>query len=218
MAHGTPAGNTPAAGHNSSLLSDFSGTIFPSLPKAINQNQLVDFMSMWTLMQHRMDLGITAPDAQVRPVAQTPTSMPRDDDTPSRKSKTPPRMPDRQPRTPVRRSRTPVRRARVTDDSRDSTRSRSPIRRSSSSESARDASPVNFLAALDSEVKLKDRSITDDEDDDRRRSRQPSTSCFIRLSHLPKVPSRLIPPSHAERPGRHLWISATVKSRTGSHG
>ena len=53
------------------------------------------------------------------------------------------------------------------DDTRDSTRSRSPIRRSSSSESPpRDASPVNFSAALDSEDKVKDRSITDNEDDD----------------------------------------------------
>ena len=126
VAHGTPAGNTPAAAHDSSLSSDFSA-IFPSLPKAINQNQLVDFMAMWTLMQHRMDPGMTAPDTQARPVAQTPTPTPRDDDTSARKSKTPLRTPDRQPRTPVRRPRTPVRRARVTDDSRDSTHSRSPI-------------------------------------------------------------------------------------------
>ena len=164
VAHGTPAGNTPVAGQDSSLSSDFS-TIFPSQPKSINQNQLVDFMAMWTLMQRRMDPGMTAPDAQVRPAAQTPTPTPRDDDTPPRKSKTPPRTPDRRPRMPVRRPRTPVRQARVTDESRDSTRSRSPIGRSSLSESARDASPVNFSAALDSENKLKDRSITDDEDD-----------------------------------------------------
>ena len=53
------------------------------------------------------------------------------------------------------------------DDTRESTRSRSAIIRSSSSESPpRDASPVNFSAALDSEDKVKDRSITDDEDDD----------------------------------------------------
>ena len=53
------------------------------------------------------------------------------------------------------------------DDTRESTRSRSPIRRSSSSESPpRDASPVNFSAALDSEDKAKDKSMTDDEDED----------------------------------------------------
>ena len=149
VAHGTPAGNTPAARHDSSLSSVFSGTIFPSLPKAINQTQLVDFMTMWILMQRRIDLGRTVRDTQARPVAQTP-----------------PRTPDRQPRTPVRRLRTPVRRPRGTDESRESTRSRSPIGRSSLSESAREASPVNFSAALDSEDKIKDRFITDDEDDD----------------------------------------------------
>ena len=102
-----------------------------------------------------------------RPVAQTTAPTPRDDDTPPRRSKTPPRTPDKRPRTPVRRSRTPVRRGRVMDDTRDSTRSRSLIRRSSSSESPpRDASPVNFSAALDAEYKVKDRSITHDEDDD----------------------------------------------------
>ena len=153
VAHDTPAGNTPAAGHDSSLSSVFIGTIFPSLPKAINQTQLVDFMTMWTLMQGRMDPGTTVSDTQARPVAQTTTPMPRDDDTPPRKSKTPPRTQDRRPRTPVRQPRTPVRRPRGTDESRESTRSRSPIGRSSSSESARDASPVNFSAALDSEEK-----------------------------------------------------------------
>ena len=78
-----------------------------------------------------------------------------------------PRTPDRWPRMPVRRSRTPVRRTRGLDDTRVSTCSRSPIRRSSSSDSPpRDASPVNFSAALDSEDKVKDRSITDDEAED----------------------------------------------------
>ena len=53
------------------------------------------------------------------------------------------------------------------DESRDSTHSWSPIRRSSSSESVpRDASPVDFSAALDSEEKVKDRSISDEEDDE----------------------------------------------------
>ena len=217
VAHGTPAGNTPAAGQDSSMFLDVSSLLFPSLPRAINQTTLIDFMSMWTLMQRRMDPGMAVPYAQARPAAQTTAPMPRDDDTPPRKYKTPPRTPDRWPRTPVRRSRTPVRRARVMDESKDSTRSRSPIRRSSLSESSpRDASPVNFLAALDSEDKVKDRSLLMMAV--RRRSRQPSTSCFVRLSRLSKVPSRSIPSRHAECSGRHLWISATVKSRTGSHG
>ena len=152
VAHGTPAGNTPAAGQDSSMLSDVSSLLFPSLPRAINQTTWIDFMSMWTLMQRRMDPGMAVPYAQARPAAQSSVPTPRDDDTPPRMSKTPPRTPDRRPRTPVRRSRTPVRRARVMDDTREATRSRSPIRRLSSSESPpRDASPVNFSAALDSD-------------------------------------------------------------------
>ena len=167
VAHGTPAGNTPAAGQDSSMLSDVSSLLFPSLPRAINQTTLIYFMSMWTLMQRRMDPGMAVPYAQARPTAQSTAPTPRDDDTPLRRSKTPPRTPDRWPRMPVRRSRTPVRRTRGLNDTRESTRSRSPIRRSSSSDSPpRDASPVNFSAALDSEDKVKDRSITDDEDED----------------------------------------------------
>ena len=167
VAYGTPAGSTPAAAQDSSMLLDVSSLLFPSLPRAINQTTLIDFMSMWTLMQCRMDLGMAVPYAQARPASQTTAPTPRDDDTPPKRSKTSPRTPDRRPRTPVRRSRTPVRRARVMDDTRDFTRSRSPIRRSSSSESPpRDASPVNFSAALDSEDKVKDRFVTDDEDGD----------------------------------------------------
>ena len=52
----------------------------------------------------------------------------------------------------------------------------------------------------------------------RRRSRQPNINCSGRLSWLPKVPSRSIPPGHAGRPGRHFWISATVKSQIGYLG
>ena len=150
-----------------SMLLDVSSLLFPSLPRAINQTTLIHFMFMWTLMQRRMDPGMAVPYAQARPAAQSTAPTPRHDDTPPRRSKTPPRTPDRRPRTPVRRSRTPVRRTRGMDDTKESTRSRSPIRRFSLSESPpRDASLVNFSAALDSEDKVKDRSITDDEDED----------------------------------------------------
>ena len=105
-------------------------------------------------------MGMPVPDTQSRPAAQTPTS--RDDQTPPRRSRTP----VRRSRTPARRSRTPVRHSRGMNESRDSTRSRSPIRRSSSSEtSPRDASPVDFSAALDSAEKVKDKPISDEEDD-----------------------------------------------------
>ena len=47
------------------------------------------------------------------------------------------------------------------------TRYRSPVTRSSSVDSpTRNASPVNFSAALDPEDKVKERSISDDEDED----------------------------------------------------
>ena len=166
VAHGTPAGNTPAAGQDSSMLSDVSSLLFPSLPRAIKQTTLIDFLSMWTLMQCQMEPGMAVPYAQARPAAQSTIPMPRDDDSPPRRSKTPPRTPDRPPRTLLRRSRTPVRRATGMDYSRESTRSRSPIRRSSSSESPpRDASSVNFSAASDSEDKAKDKSMTDEDED-----------------------------------------------------
>ena len=51
VAQGTPAENTPAAGQDTSMVSDVSSLLFPSLPRNINQANLVDFMSMWTLMQ-----------------------------------------------------------------------------------------------------------------------------------------------------------------------
>ena len=52
------------------------------------------------------------------------------------------------------------------DEARSSTRSRSPIRRSSSSESSpKDASPVDFSAALDTAENVKDKSLSDEEDD-----------------------------------------------------
>ena len=61
-----------------------------------------------------------------------------------------------------------MRRLRDVDESRSSTRSRSPVRRSSLSESPpRDGSPVNFSAAQDTAENNRDRSLSDDEDEDR---------------------------------------------------
>ena len=161
VAQGTPAGTTPAAVQDTSMVSDVSSLIFLSPPRRINQANLLNFMSMVTILQRRMDLGMPVPDTQSRPVDQTPTT--RDDQTLPRGSKTP----VEHSRTPGRRSRTSVRRSRGMDESRDSTRSRSPIRRPSSSKSApRDASPVDFSAALDTEEKVKDKSFSDEEDDE----------------------------------------------------
>ena len=47
---GTPAGNTPSAGRDSSILAGVSSPLFPSMPTAVNQAMLIDFMSMWTLL------------------------------------------------------------------------------------------------------------------------------------------------------------------------
>ena len=112
-----------------------------------NPKRTDSVMQMWTLMQSRMDRGMPVPDTQSRPVVQTPT--PRDD------------------QTPPRRSRTPVRWPRGMDECRSLTRSRSPIRRSSPSESSpRDASPVDFSAALDTAENVKDKFLSDEEDDE----------------------------------------------------
>ena len=115
----TPAGNTLAAafapdrqGQDTTMVSDASSLISRSLPRQINHTALLEFMSMMTLMQCRMDMTLTVPDTRSRPVAQTPTS--RDDQTPPRRSGTP----VRRSRTPVRHSRTPVRRSRGMDESR----------------------------------------------------------------------------------------------------
>ena len=154
-AQGTPAGNAPVDRQDASIVSDVSSLIFPSMPRRINQETLLDFLSMWTLMQHRME-GPTAPDAHSRPVVETPTTT--HDQSPPRR----PETPVRHFRTPDRRPRTPVRRARVLDETRDSMRSCSPVRRSFSSESCiRDGSPVNFSAALNTEDKVKDRTLSD---------------------------------------------------------
>ena len=97
-AHGTPAGNTPSGGQDASILTGVSSPLFPSVPTSINQATLIDFMSMWTLLQQRMDQGMAVPDGQARPVAQSTVPLPRDD-TPPRRSDTPSRTPERRPRT-----------------------------------------------------------------------------------------------------------------------
>ena len=177
-----PAGTTPAGGPDASVLTGTSSPHFPSIPTSINQATLIDFMSMWTLLQRRMDQGMV-PDTLASPAVQSSVPAPRHDSTPRRSdtpSRTPerrprtperflrtpesrPRTPQRSPRMPVRRVRMPVRQTRGYRDSRES-RSRSPLSRSSSVESpTRDASPVNFSAAMDPDDK---RSISDDEDDE----------------------------------------------------
>ena len=66
-AQGTPAGTAPVDIHDTSIVSDVSSLMFPSMPRSINQETLLDFMSMWTLMQRRIDKGMV-PAARSRPV------------------------------------------------------------------------------------------------------------------------------------------------------
>ena len=161
--HGTPAGNTPAAGQDSSMLADVSSLLFPSLPRADYFDWLhvhVDFDAASDGPGYGCSLcPVTARCTVNRSYAQRRSHHPgglrlhlgRQTDDPECQWDGPGHL----------------RRARGMDDTRESTRSRSPIRRSSSWESpSRDASPVNFSAALDSEDKAKDKSMTDDEDED----------------------------------------------------
>ena len=69
-----PAGTTPAMSqtpdqqrHDSVMASEDGSVIFLSLPRQINQTSLLDFMSMMTLMQRRMDTVMPVPDSQDRP-------------------------------------------------------------------------------------------------------------------------------------------------------
>ena len=163
---------------------DLTGTstppLFLSIPKTINQSTLVDFMSLWTLLQRRLELP-SVPDNSISPAVQSSLPVP-EHDSDNKRSATPAGSPartksperflhtpqssvsseaDRQARTPVRPPRTPVRRSRNHSESRDS-RSRSPLSRSSSVEStARDGSPLNFNVALDMDSK---RALSEDED------------------------------------------------------
>ena len=189
VGHGTPAATAPGGGPDISMLTGTRSPLFPSIPKTINLATLVDFMSLWTLLQRRMDQP-SVPETSTSPAVQSSVPAPRHDST-NRRSATPARTPERRPksperflhtpqssisslvgraralerqaRTPVRPARTPVRQAKSHIKSRES-RSRSPLSRSSSVESpARDESPVNFTAAMDPDAK---RAISDDEEDE----------------------------------------------------
>ena len=184
---GNPAAKPVGGPDVSSLAGTSTPPLFPSISKTINQSTLVDFMSLWTLLQRRLDLP-SVPDNSISPAVQSSLPVPGHDSTnrrsatpagsPERRPKSPERflhMPqssisslvrqakeaERQARTPVRPPRTSVRRTRNHSESRDS-RSRSPLSRSSSVEStARDESPLNFSAALDVDSK---RALSEDED------------------------------------------------------
>ena len=200
---------------------------FPAIPTSINQATLINFMSMWTLLQRRMDQGMV-PDTSASPAVPSSVPAPRHDSssrrsdtqsrTPERRPRTPkPRTPQRYPRMPVRRVRTPVRQARGYSDSRDS-RSRSPLSRSSSLESpTRDASPVNFTAAMDPDDK---RSISDDEDDEGEHKKISAAQyqIFRQAVTASKGSFKSTPLRQSERPGRLCWTWAARRWLTESRG
>ena len=129
----------------SSMMGTSTPPLFPSIPKTINQATLVDFMSLWTLLQRRLDLP-SVPDNSISPAIQSSLRATGHDSTnrrsvtptgsPERRPKSPERFlhtpqssissfvrwakeADRQARTPVRPPRTPVRRARNHSESGD---------------------------------------------------------------------------------------------------
>ena len=209
-------GTTPAGGPDASVLTGTSSPFFPAIPTSINQATLIDFMSMLTLLQRRMDQGMV-PDTSASPAVPSSVPAPRHDSssrrsdtqsrTPERRPRTPePRTPQRYPRMPVRKVRTPVRQARGYSDSRDS-RSRSPLSRSSSVESpTRDASPVNFTASMDPDDK---RSISDDEDDEgEHKISAAQYQIFRQAVTTSKGSFKSTPLRQSERPGRLCWTWA----------
>ena len=220
---------TPVGGPDSSILTGTSTPpLFPSIPKTISQSTLVDFMSLWTLLQRLLELP-SVPDNSISPAVQSSLPVP-EHDSDNKRSATPAGSPartksperflhtpqssisslvrraketDRQARTPVRPPRTPVRRSRNHSESRDS-RSRSPLSRSSSVEStARDGSPLNFNAALDipREHFRRTRMLRATA----RRSLQRNMKSSGKLSLHPRERTRSTLPRLSERPGPLCW-------------
>ena len=85
---------TPVGGPDVSILTGISTPpLFPSIPKTINQATLVDFMSMWTLLQRRLELP-SVPDNSISPTVQASLPVPeRDSD--NKRSVTPAGSPAR---------------------------------------------------------------------------------------------------------------------------
>ena len=94
---GTQVATSPGDGPDVSRSTGTSSLLFPSIPRSISQGMLVDFMSMWTLLQRRMDQSSV-------PVAPAPA--PRHDST-NRRSATPARSSERTPKSPERFLHTP---------------------------------------------------------------------------------------------------------------
>ena len=74
VAQGTPAGTTPARDvipdqqGDTTMGSEAPSWLFPSFQRQIKQTNLFDLMSIWTLMQHRMDGGMPVPEPSPGPL------------------------------------------------------------------------------------------------------------------------------------------------------
>ena len=102
---GTPVATSPGDGPDFSRSTRTSSLLFPSIPRSISQGTLVDLMSIWTLLQRRMDQS-SVPVAPACPPDQAAALAPRHDST-NRKSATPARSPERRPKSPERFLHTP---------------------------------------------------------------------------------------------------------------
>ena len=80
--------------------------------------------------------------------------------------------------------------------------------RSSSESSSRDASPVEFSAALDSAEKVKDKSSSDEDDDEgsQRKVSAAQYQLFRQAVTSSKGTFKVNQPSIAGLPGRLFWI------------
>ena len=67
---GNPAAMPVGGPDVSSMTGTSTPPPFPSIPKTINQATLVDFMSLWTLLQRRLDLP-SVPDNSLSPAIQS---------------------------------------------------------------------------------------------------------------------------------------------------
>ena len=149
---GTPAATSPGDGPDVSRSTGTSSLLFPSIPRSINQETLVDFMSMWTLLQRLMDQS-SVPVAPAYPPDQSAAPAPRHDST-NRRSVTPARSPERRPKSPERFLHTPLstvssflRRASCREPERKARtpvrQARTPVRHRSESRESRSRSPLS---------------------------------------------------------------------------
>ena len=190
--------------------------LFPSIPKVINQVQLLDFIAMMNLVQQK---------TETRDVTKGPAtvSSPR---TVVRKSLSPPpphyerdRVPDRS-RSPVRKSpptgRTDRHSQRYSFEESSESPSRSQSWYFSRSPDRRPDSPLDFRAAIQSEETAKSSSVSDSKDDGG--SSKKVSSVQYELFRQAVTSSKGFQPRPRWQLELHYWISAMMKRQTECRG